>query len=579
VSAKVLVPGDIVAGKYSIKALLKSDGAVATYHAIVSPNRDVALKVFDPRLLADPMVTHERAQTMTRIGSVPASLALPVIEHAVVDEGSTPYIATELSSHPSLAQLVALCPLTLIETVTILRNVGRALDYAQRHGACHLALKPTNVFVGPPSAYQTHVVDFGATAAHRALAAKGVGRLRVAWLAPEQTDREGDARSDVFSAALVAFFAMTGRAYWRCAQDKDAEVDAWRAEIDEARVTASARATELGKSVDAAIDSVMVKALAKEPAQRHATVTELAEALAAAAGLAPAPPVRDSAPAFMAAMAPPPKAAPVVASPFSTPAPPAAKVASPFSAPAPKPPPAAPLAPVVAPEPESLDVPFELPSIPPAVALPAAAPLVPPPAQPLPVLASIAAAPTTDPPMAPRRRLGPIVAAVLAGIVVVVAIGVVLRVVFTKEETGDAPTATTSAPVAVTTTAPATTSAPAASTPPSATASAPADASAAPIASAAPDANAPSGADILVTCKPAACANVRVDGKTVDDPSTPVSVQPGTHNIAIIPPPGYYPSSKQVTVKADEHAKVTLVLTAARPAGPQPCGKFLKRCN
>jgi len=554
VSARVLVPGDIVAGRYSIKALLKSDGAVATYHAITAPNRDVALKVFDPRLTADPMVTHERVTTLAKIASVPASLALPVVEHAVVDEGSTPFIATALSSHPSLAQLVALCPLTLVETVAILRSVGRALDYAARAGACHLALKPTNVFVGPPSAYPTHVVDFGATAAHRALAARGVGRLRVTWLAPEQYEREGDARSDVFSAALVAFFAMTGRSFWRCVSEgKDADVEAWRAEVGEPRAKASSRGAELGKSVDPAIDPVLAKALAADPKERYATVTELAEALAAAAGLAPAPPIRDSAPAFVAA-AIVERAAPEVLAP-----------------PAPAPAPAPALAPVLAPAPAPVDVPFVLPSIPPAPALPAAQ------VEPLPVIASVAPGPPSDPAIAfrPRRRLAPIVVGLLLALAGIVAIGVVVRFVVLKEEAAPtASSASSSAPIA--TSAP---SAPIASGPaPSADPSAAPAASAAAVASAAPDASSLDGPDILVTCKPS-CPTVRVDGKTVDDPSVPFPVKPGAHNVAIVPPPGYYPASKQLTVKANEHAKVTLVLTAARPAGQQPCGKFFKRCN
>src|SRR6185503_14660106 len=127
-----------------------------------------------------------------------------------VESGQDPqtqslYSATELSPHPSLAQLVELCPLSPIEMATVLTNLGRAMDVAHESGAYHLGLKPTNVFVGPAPSYDVKVADFG-TALVRKLLSEDASGYHAAWLAPEQLPPAGSfgPETDVFAVALVA---------------------------------------------------------------------------------------------------------------------------------------------------------------------------------------------------------------------------------------------------------------------------------------------------------------------------------------------------------------------------------------
>jgi hypothetical protein len=49
VTAPRVAPGQVVAGKYSIRALLGYGGVTATYTAVLAPGRDVVLKLFSPR--------------------------------------------------------------------------------------------------------------------------------------------------------------------------------------------------------------------------------------------------------------------------------------------------------------------------------------------------------------------------------------------------------------------------------------------------------------------------------------------------------------------------------------------------
>ncbi len=544
-SAPVLVTGHIVAGKYAVRTLLRTDGAVATYHAITAPSRDVALKLFDPRLLLDPTAVEDRERVVKAAAALPESLVLPILEQGIDAETTAPFVATSLSAHPSLAQLVLLCPLSLVETATVMRSIGRALEQASHKGLFHHALKPTNVFVGPPTTYATHLVDFGATAARRALAARSVGTLRVTWLAPEQLEHEGDARTDVFAAALVAFFAMTGRSFWRCAPaEGEPQMAAWRAEIDESRADASARGAELGKPVERAIDAILARALAIDPAERFASVIEFTEAFAVAAGLAQAAPLPQSVEVLPSIVPTSQAFSPISASRFRA------------AAPVDTPPPA----------------PLALPSIPPAPPIAAAAPLDFVPAPPPPVLPVVAAvAPSEPPPDLPRRRTFGIVVAIVA----VIAVGGG-AIAFALTRPGGGPVAASSTAVA-SSAAPATSNAIAIG--PDIDAGALEDAA---IAAAAPDAAAlRDRADITIVCKPA-CASVRIDGQVVDDVTAPTFVVAGAHTVTAAAPTGFLPQTKRVTVKRGEHAKVTVVLSSARAAGPgpaAPCGKFLKRCN
>src|SRR5262249_39654768 len=160
---------------------------------------------------------------------------------------------------------VELCPMSLSEVVLLLAGLGRALERARAYGLTHGALKPTNVFVGPAPAYVVRVTDFGASLVRAALANPDANARASRWLAPEQADGGGaaGAHTDVFSAALVAFFAATGRSLWRAPA---ADLQAWKSELHGARASVSARAADHGVTLPIALDAVFARALAVHPA-------------------------------------------------------------------------------------------------------------------------------------------------------------------------------------------------------------------------------------------------------------------------------------------------------------------------
>ena len=178
--------GHIVAGIHAIHSLLGRAGPTATYHAFTAPNREIALKLYDPALVlfGDVTRTLERYRGIT--GSLPSNLVLPIGESGRDEATQAPYSVTELHSTPSLAQLVELCPLSPSEMVSVVGNLARTLDLAHAGGMSHLSLKPTNLFIGPAPANEVRVADFGISLVRAVLPNPAARAACSPWLAPEQ---------------------------------------------------------------------------------------------------------------------------------------------------------------------------------------------------------------------------------------------------------------------------------------------------------------------------------------------------------------------------------------------------------
>jgi hypothetical protein len=324
VPAPDLLAGHIVAGRYTVVGAMGARGAAArvtTYEAVSAPNRQVVVKLYDPALAPRTLATLHAAEAVTR--DLPRGSTLEVLEVGIDGGSGAPMVVTERSAKPSLAHLVQLCPLSPAEAATLARNLARALAPAHERGLPHLGLKPTNVFVGPAPACDVQLADFGSTVARAAPGGAAVDPADLPWLAPEQVlgGAAPGVASDVFSAALVVFFALTGKPFWRSAAGPvDAAV--WSREALGPRAAAWTRAAELGQTLRSEWDTPFLWALDVDPSRRPRSIAELADAferaargehieipapssavsfaapVAAAPALA-APPVREQAPTFL----------------------------------------------------------------------------------------------------------------------------------------------------------------------------------------------------------------------------------------------------------------------------------------
>lgn len=237
-----------MAGKYTIQGVLRRHPWATTYSAITAPNREVAIKVLDIPAAARPKVMAAFHSIDAVAAAIPAHLALQVPERGEDAEAAAPFVITALSANPSLDQLVELCPFLPDEMVPLMTHLGEALDEARAVGIVHLALKPTNIFVGPSPEYHVQLVDFGANALRSTFSEDERLSFEGPWLPPEQVhgDAGAGAAADVFAAALVAFVSLTGKSFWRAGDGQGWSLAAWRAEITAPRALASVRAAEIG---------------------------------------------------------------------------------------------------------------------------------------------------------------------------------------------------------------------------------------------------------------------------------------------------------------------------------------------
>jgi eukaryotic-like serine/threonine-protein kinase len=267
--------GRILDGRYQLGSLLGVGGMARVYLATDRVlERQVAVKVLSPSDAQDPLFV-ERFRREARAA---ARLSHPNIV-AVFDSGSDadqPYLVMEYVPGQSLAQLLArqgrLAPRRAVELAI---QVSAALAAAHAQGLVHRDIKPANVLVGPDG--QVKVADFGIVKASAATTLTGTGTLlgTAAYLSPEQAQGHTvDARSDLYGLGCVLYELLCGSPPFGSGADRSLVAVATR-HVREPPEPPSLR----NPQVDPALDAVVLTALAKDPAQRYQSATDMQEAL------------------------------------------------------------------------------------------------------------------------------------------------------------------------------------------------------------------------------------------------------------------------------------------------------------
>jgi len=286
VTAPQLSPGYVIAGKYSVQALLGHGGSSATYRVVDAQGRAMAVRIYSPQIAQRPEVMTMIEQIYSATNGLPPDAVLPVMDAGYDQQTAAPFTVTELCPAPSLAQLVSQRPLSPQEVSQIAQGLGRTLDAAHQRQLMHHALKPTNIFVAQQG-YSVRVMDFGAGLARSYVQTNEGYAIAAPWVAPEQMQGgvQAGASADVFAMGLLLFYALTGRSYWRSCQGAQPDLAQWQHELVSPRAPASQRAIELGAQVSPVLDAVFARALALDPNERFRQASELAVAFSAAANM------------------------------------------------------------------------------------------------------------------------------------------------------------------------------------------------------------------------------------------------------------------------------------------------------
>jgi hypothetical protein len=284
----VSLASGVVVGSYRISGVLGRGGMATVYGARhVDDGRPVALKILTGPLSEDPAF----AERFRREGRLQASLEHPhvitVFEAGESEHGL--FLAMRPVAGPSLATLVSERTLDAARALALLRQVADALDAAHAAGLVHRDVKPHNVLVGEGD--EAFLGDFGLTRLGGATGITATGKLlgTVAYLAPEVIEGgEAVPASDRYAFAATLFECLTGTVVFP--RRNEAAILFAHSNVPPPRI--SERRDEL----PAALDETFARALAKDPAQRPLSATELVDevgerlAAAGAAALGPPPP-------------------------------------------------------------------------------------------------------------------------------------------------------------------------------------------------------------------------------------------------------------------------------------------------
>jgi eukaryotic-like serine/threonine-protein kinase len=310
----------LVDSRYRILRRIGSGGMADVYCAEDTHlGRQVALKVLHRRFAQD----QEFVERFRREASAAAGLQHPNVV-GVFDRGrhdGTYYIAMEHLPGHTLKEIVAAdAPLAQDRVVDLGVQILQAAGFAHRHGVIHRDFKPHNVIVDDHA--HAKVTDFGiARAGASEMTETGSIMGTAQYLSPEQAQGHAvTATSDLYSIGVMLYEMLAGRLPF----DGDSAVSIALKHLSEQPAPISQHRPD----VHPALESVVMAALAKDPARRWQSAGDFAEALAAAgAQLGQSPPPGDTS-AFVPIPAPVPAAVdgggdttPPVLAPVAEPAP------------------------------------------------------------------------------------------------------------------------------------------------------------------------------------------------------------------------------------------------------------------
>jgi serine/threonine protein kinase len=278
---------------YQVEALLGEGGMGSVYRALdLKHDRPVALKVMHAQLSQQPQFQQRFAQEAQSVFNFNSASIIKIYDFDTHND--VPYIAMEYVAGGNLTSYLQQLQwsgkkMGLAEVIALGAQVAEGLAYAHQRGVVHRDVKPDNILFrlqadrsgkAGVSLHQAVITDFGLaillTEGEEAATNPFMGSLP--YMSPEQcTNASLDGRTDLYSLGVMLYQLATGQLPFKI----NAPADIVK-HVEEPPLPPSL----INPDIPEAVETIILKTLAKKPGERYQTGAELAHTLRQAASSA-----------------------------------------------------------------------------------------------------------------------------------------------------------------------------------------------------------------------------------------------------------------------------------------------------
>ncbi len=259
--------------KYEICNTLATGGTAVLYKAIqTSLDRPVVIKKLHAHLIADPNFTRRFELEAKAIASLDHENIVRIIDFGSA-EGSC-FIVMEFIDGPCLRDTLSSRRVITEElALLVAREICLGLDHAHQRGIIHRDIKPANIMLTMDG--QVKITDFGLAKLHQSPTQQTVASTLLGtplYMSPEQAIGDSiDGRSDLFSLGTICYEAMTGTQPFLGGT--------YAAVIQNIVNGGVVPPSRLRRDISPGAETIVMKALHREPGKRFRSALEMARAI------------------------------------------------------------------------------------------------------------------------------------------------------------------------------------------------------------------------------------------------------------------------------------------------------------